>query len=808
MYGIRIYGCRRQKIRHTKGPEQPLLELWALRLLCRTEAWELLKIREMGDADNYGSFSWLKPLRDEINWAIAVACNAEFLRTGCEQSARFNCLHGDLLTDKDMASNGAVVPPRATSPSGLETLHSRLAYLHDRLDPVIADSTILFHSFVAANNPQTLGELWQELTRDMLVERTCGKTPSSLHRLLAQLEKKIGTENTAFADPFAQNLSEIRQTFNLTELQTQLFAFLLSATNLGDELETIIRSFDFSKSPLDLVFDFASIALDAERQDVKACLNSDSALVRSGLVSVAADTGDALHERIRFLDEDKLHSLLSIRLPIEELLSSVLSEAGEPKLTLNDYDHIPAVKRVLTPYLQQALAKGRTGTNILLYGMPGTGKTQLARTVARALGVRLYEVATKDTNEHSSRERLVLWKSASSFLSSNAGTMLAIDEAEDVFNHGGKESFVSAGDKPMRTNKGEINKLLETNPVPTIWITNSIQAVDPAMIRRFNLVIEVPPPDLKGRRKIIENTFGPHLSASAQERLVQTPQLSPAVLTQACEVAEMVGFGEGGINEDDVLAMINETLRAQRFGSIPEKTVALPEIYDPSFVNTDMDLTALARGLKQTGGGRLCLYGPPGTGKSAYAAWLARELGRPLMRKTVAELSSCWVGETEKLIAETFRQAQRDNAVLLLDEADSFLRDRSLSRASWETTQVNEMLTQIESFSGYFIATTNLLDTLDPASLRRFDLKAKFDFMTAEQSLKLAREHLQAVGLQLDEESSTALRHWNALTPGDFAAVMRQSRFKPLASAADFVSRLAEELKVKGHSATRKIGFC
>lgn len=216
----------------------------------------------------------------------------------------------------------------------------------------------------------------------------------------------------------------------------------------------------------------------------------------------------------------------------------------------------------------------------------------------------------------------------------------------------------------------------------------------------------------------------------------------------------------------------------------------------------------LARGLREAGGGRLCLYGPPGTGKSAYAAWLAAEINRPLVRKTVAEITSCYVGETEKLIAEAFAQAKRDNAVLLLDEADSFLRDRTLSQRSWETTQVNEMLAQMESYSGYFIATTNLLRDLDAASLRRFDLKAKFDFLKPEQSVILAEQQLRAMGLDLDDASRRRLLQWQTLTPGDFAAVERQSRFRPLNCAAAFVDRLGEEIKVKGLPSARKIGFC
>lgn len=395
-------------------------------------------------------------------------------------------------------------------------------------------------------------------------------------------------------------------------------------------------------------------------------------------------------------------------------------------------------------------------------------------------------------------------------MGSAVNTAIAIDEAEDVFNDGGESNaFIDLfRQKVMRTNKGEINKLLETNPVPTFWISNSIDTIDPAMIRRFDLVIEVPPPDVKGRLKLVEQAFAGKLSETASQRLAQTPRLAPAVLCRAASVASMVGFEEGRVSEEEIVGLVDATLRAQGFGAVSGIASVLPVYYDPRFVNADLDLLELARGLREAGGGRLCLYGPPGTGKSAYAAWLAAEINRPLVRKTVAELTSCYVGETEKLIAEAFAQAKRDNALLLLDEADSFLRDRTLSQRSWETTQVNEMLAQMESYSGYFIATTNLLRDLDAASLRRFDLKAKFDFLKPEQSVILAEQQLRAMGLDLDDASRRRLLQWQTLTPGDFAAVERQSRFRPLNCAAAFVDRLGEEIKVKGLPSARKIGFC
>ena len=102
---------------------------------------------------------------------------------------------------------------------------------------------------------------------------------------------------------------------------------------------------------------------------------------------------------------------------------------------------------------------------------------------------------------------------------------------------------------------------------------------------------------------------------------------------------------------------------------------------------------------------------------------LAEVLDRPLMLKRASDLQSKWLGEAEQNMARMFRDATTDGAVLLLDEADTFLRDRRGAEKSWEVSQVNEMLTQLETFHGVFIASTNLMESLDQAALRRFELK-------------------------------------------------------------------------------------
>jgi SpoVK/Ycf46/Vps4 family AAA+-type ATPase len=167
-----------------------------------------------------------------------------------------------------------------------------------------------------------------------------------------------------------------------------------------------------------------------------------------------------------------------------------------------------------------------------------------------------------------------------------------------------------------------------------------------------------------------------------------------------------------------------------------------------------------------------------------------------------------WVGGTEKNIANAFKEAKEEKAVLVFDEVDSFLSDRTQAQRSWEVTQVNEMLVQMENFDGIFIATTNLMDNLDRASLRRFDLKLEFSYLKAEQSWNMFLSYCKDLKLSKPSTSyKKTIESLRYLTPGDFAAVVRQNRFRPISNIKDFIQRLEDEIAVKSVNGGNVMGF-
>ncbi|MBF0158841.1 MAG: AAA family ATPase, partial [Magnetococcales bacterium] len=255
----------------------------------------------------------------------------------------------------------------------------------------------------------------------------------------------------------------------------------------------------------------------------------------------------------------------------------------------------------------------------------------------------------------------------------------------------------------------------------------------------------------------------------------------------------------------DMTLQSSSKLLRQNWSSQPMATVP----YDISLIQANVDPNRLTAALQRRPSGTFLFFGPPGTGKSALARHIAHAVGQPLMAKKTSDLISKWVGESERNIADLFHQAHQQQAVLLLDEADSFLTDRRQAAHSWEVTMVNEMLTQIESFTGIFIATTNLVDTLDQASLRRFSLKIRFDWLSPDQSWNLFQRELTRMGGNADHAPlwERRVRQLRQLTPGDFAVVARQADLWGESMTADTLYHaLLQECQAKAVM-IEKIGF-
>jgi ATP-dependent 26S proteasome regulatory subunit len=600
------------------------------------------------------------------------------------------------------------------------------------------------------------------------------------------------------------NIDRLADLVGMSEAECRVLGF---TTLLHHEQELDKAADTLGALSSSAIVDVLAALLDLPEYEVRNALSSQGVLARSGLLSVDRSGTKQLRAKLDLLSNQFADSILESESDPVALLRDMVAPSAAARLSLADFGHLDEALAILKPYLAQAVAGNQQGVNIFVYGAPGTGKSELARALAAALGCELFEVASEDEDGDpvTGERRLRAYRAAQSFFDRRRAILL-FDEVEDVFGDSGNAlGFRSTAHR----RKAWLNRTLEQNRVPTLWLSNSIDGIDPAFMRRFDVLVEVPVPPRAQRERILQATCGDLADAPTLARMAQAESLAPAVVDRAASVVRAIRDQfDAGASARALEWLASRTLEAQGHRGLDAGSAAqLPSHYDPAILNADTDLPALAAGLAHTRNARLCLYGPPGTGKSAFGRWLSDQLGMPLLLKSASDLMSKWVGDSEKAIAAAFRQAEREGALLMLDEVDSFLRERAGAQHSWEVTRVNEMLTRMESFSGIFIASTNLMEGIDAAALRRFDLKIRFGYLEPDQDALMLERLCAALGLEAPAPPLLGrARHLALLTPGDFAALARRHRFTPFAGSAQMVEALEQECMLKrGRSAP--IGF-
>lgn len=433
----------------------------------------------------------------------------------------------------------------------------------------------------------------------------------------------------------SENLAFLQDSLNLTNAELCLLEYIvmLEEVMMFKKFLSVYENLSARESIMLL----AKI-LNLPYETLQNALKSNATLQKSGILRVEMNRWCNFQYFVEFEDNYFVDILLEKR-DENTLIGEIIDTCEYGMLCKDDYLHLKEFD-MLQNYLKKAISQGKNGVNVLFYGQAGTGKTELAKVLAKGANAKIYKVSTKNTLKASGMDYAL-----------------------------------------KKNKKGEKSKL--------------------------------------------------------------------------------------------------------------------PQSYSLEFINADCDLQALADGIAKAQNARLCLYGQSGTGKSAFARFLAQKLGRKCLIKAASDLLGAYVGENEKNIAAAFKEARKKNAVLVFDEVDSFLRERSLARQSWEQSLVNEMLVQMEKFNGVFIATTNLMDGLDKACLRRFDLKLEFRPLNANQRVKLFAKECEFLGFALNDELLKSVKRLENLAFGDFAAVKRQAKFSPLENALNFYERLVDEIKTK-----------
>ena len=577
-----------------------------------------------------------------------------------------------------------------------------------------------------------------------------------------------------------------------------------------------------------------NIPIDA----VMAACDPKGALLASGIVRISRH-GDEDLAGMLYVPRQLAESIAYHQGRPEAILAHMAEPLQAPKLTLADFAHIQSHNRLAQCWLAgvlDAAAAGETAGHLLVTGPPGLGKTEWGRALLQDAGAHAMEMVVVTTTGDSltGEDRLQHLRMIMRMMRSTSRGVILFDEADDAFrppsNAPGSDGSLGTNEAvSMDNHRASLNRLLEDSRIPVVWIMNNPDVLDAAVLRRFDVEIHFEGIPRSVRMALIENRFQHRVisdtvdlfdqtgtdhsdksQAQAQQKEWQSwgqvQSLTPALIDRLGLVSERAD--KAGMPMDEALCRhwlrqrlpgkATRHLRPQLSTHAESQPAYDPQAWSAQSVNASVDLLELVEGIKKNGNARIALSGAPGTGKTAFATALAKMLDKPLLEQRASDLLSPYVGETEQRISQCFDQAWDEDAVLFIDEVDGLLANREHAVRNWEVTQVNELLEQLGEFQGVVVVATNRMDAIDPAALRRLDIKVHFDALKPIQVRAGFEQICKALQMPCSEEDLQKVSNLSGITPGDFACVARRLGFAQVPTTANgLIALLKEELALK-----------
>jgi len=629
-----------------------------------------------------------------------------------------------------------------------------------------------------------------------------------LDAVQADLERLVAGKRL----PMDRNIDLLAQLLALSETEKRFFALCAAA-----EVSTLGAGYFGCAQGLSRMVQAACNAIDApDEHRVRSMIRRGSRLLRCGLLDIDVVANRHDMEDVMRLSRQGMLLLTAKALAITDLAAVALKQLPPASCGALQWPHLGQRMQLLERLMSEAVRGHAKGVNVLLYGAPGTGKTEFAAGLVARSGAAGYSVLDVDADgDAASRsERLASLMLTQAF-APKGRSVVVLDEAEDIFQNEYNSPMARMFGK-REDSKSWMNGLLEGNQCPVIWISNRIDQIDPAYLRRFTFCLEFPKTPRGVRQSIAQAHLAPvGCSLQTVHAIASEPSVSPAMLATAARFTQIARLppSQADMGVSTVLREMAKAMGSRLASKLPERSTR----FDTRYLNVMGPVTADAvmSGLGRLGRGRLLLTGAPGTGKTQLAAEIAQLLGREVVYRTASDINSKWFGESEGNVARMFEDCDAAGEVLFLDEADTLLGARDTAAHRAEVAVTAEFLRQVEAFEGVFICATNFGSRLDAALLRRFEFRLELLPLTAPQRVDLFREVALGAAdadpnepLQPDARAVARLSAMDKLTPGDFANVKR--RLSSLGLDVDpheWIDELQAEHDTKPGAAGKSIGF-
>lgn len=651
-------------------------------------------------------------------------------------------------------------------------------------------------------------DLSRTITRYMN-RRLCGftlqKTGKAIYSLLEEEYRKISKGKGSLET----KLTELGEVFNLSQNDLTILKLLYLAYSIDNYTFTEL----FNEIYYNEFVKLAGTATGLTQGEVRKSLNKSSMLINCGIIESIDHTGR------NFISLDDTISEYLTGLSGKNLVSKFVKLEKGKTLKPEDYSIKPEDTSLITDILKSGPC------NILLYGTPGTGKSEYAKTIAAETGERVYSVRygeSETSNSRNSTNRIVALRVAINTVSQKGGILIA-DEADFLLN---TKSFFFNTESPE---KGWLNDLLDNSKARIIWITNKTGSMEESTLRRFSYSLKFESFTEEQRISVWNNLLRrnplkKHIPAQLVEELSRKYEVNAGSIASSINAIKQIE-GYRDLEPGEIKPLLEKLLEKHSLllSSNVKKKNRLNDLtgkYDLSLVNADMNMEITVNAVKkfttaketglETEGINLLLWGESGTGKTEFAKYLATETGKDLIIKRASDLMNMYVGNTEKYIAAAFKEAEDKNAILFIDEADTFLGSRERAKQSWEVSHINEFLVQMENFNGVLICCTNLLDIFDTAAMRRFNWKIRFSPLLPEKRYSLYSKYFGddnfCIITSKHKKKIAAIEN---LTPGHAKAVSRRISYME-GKAADhdtIIDELEKEASYMKLMKDKRVGF-